>query len=348
MKEFCIVCAVLLTATGKSQDFDILEVRREINANFSAFDLNDRGDLCGASTLGSLPRAAAYVDGTFRVFDAPTSRSRGLALNNVGTMVGYHEAPGVDPVGAYWTADGAYHHIPLLEGGTSSIGLTIEDDGTMAGIAEGPDGPQMAIWRNGQIETYGWIPGDWYASVKDYGGGKFIGDLHGTVEGDLRGSFIFDTVSRELTTYDLYSTERPFTMLWDINNLGQAVGEESLGLGNGYGGVLIDDGVATSFGTGFRPFQVSDTGQMTGLSEDAQDRLVYRDGVVERIDDLLPIGWDITILGEINIHGQMLVRGNYEGGPIKQLLLTPVPEPASCIALGLGVLLILRRRRSKD
>jgi hypothetical protein len=72
---------------------------------------------------------------------------------------------------------------------------------------------------------------------------------------------------------------------------------------------------------------------------------------VQYLDDLLPAGWNMETVLDINDMGQILGYGNFGGGSNQELLLTPsVPEPSTWVLMvcGLFGLIIFRRRATSS
>jgi len=58
-------------------------------------------------------------------------------------------------------------------------------------------------------------------------------------------------------------------------------------------------------------------------------------------------GWNITQANSINDAGMIVGQGRYKGGPYRGILLTPVPEPTTFLALIPPTLLLMRRHSTR-
>jgi probable HAF family extracellular repeat protein len=212
-------------------------------------------------------------------------------------------------------------------GGTIRI-RAINESGVVVGYADDPYKAHTAIaYDPGRFQPYAALSGPSYSEDGEALGLNDKGDIVGFVGGR---AVIF---SKDLSTpsptrlSDKFDVNLPGglapSLAYDINNLGQIVGDATNGLSNylsGYAsrGFLATDGKLVDLNTLLGP------------------------------DSEL---WTITSARGINDRGQIVAYGTNRGGTIHALLLSPqaVPEPSTLVALAVGFpsLTALMRRRSR-
>ena len=255
--------------------------------------INDQGVIVGYNL---------YPDGrTVAAIYSPGSSSElndGVAwgLDDAGTIVGE-----VNNVAAYWPQGGSPLALPaLLEGQTAQV-LAINENGWMAGEAVGPHwsstdqfADHAVLWRDGQIVDLGSVVEGNSIAIDLNDQGTVVGLTKVPVE---NGTDQPDYTYSSFTWQDGVITPLPFAegetscFAASINELGWIVGE---------------------CGTG-----------------DGQHAVVWVDGKVMEVNDLLGTGWTSTTTSGVNDVGQIIGQGLFNG-VLEVFVLTPEGQSSDC------------------
>ena len=140
---------------------------------------------------------------------------------------------------------------------------------------------------------------------------------------------------------------------YGINDMGQVVGKSGTRAGATEHAFLYSDGVMQDLGTlGERmsiACGINNSGQITGASATV-DGLVhaflYSNGAMTDLNTLVDqgSGWTLLMGNAINDSGQIVGYGTNPAGREEAFLLTPIPEPATLLLLGLGGMLLRSRK----
>lgn len=311
--------------------------------------MNNQGQVAGMAN----GFAAIWEAGTLTSLDGYPTAEYGwvpTGLSENGQVAGYGHSNETDDRGnhyehgLYWSS--AMGVIDLgAPGGTLSKAYDVNDSGQVIGLTygEGSDGSDVYLpflWQNGIRTDLGTIRP---TSINNRGQIVGIQDGHTVIWED--------GISTEISYFVSPGLE--------INELGQVAG--SIPTPTGLHAALWDSGVLTDLGTlGWKTSTFSgfnNRGQVVGSSGtltqwDPGKPFLWQNGVMVDVNTLLSAGseWQIMTADDINDSGQIVGKA-YVNGVYHAYLLTPVPEPSSLVALGMGGLGVLgaalRRRRSR-
>lgn len=290
-------------------------------ADSVAYGINDRDQVVGVamSPTGTVPFLWSPESGMTMLsgFEAGVLGDA-LAVNNVGQVVGnYSDSGGYRPY--IWSGQSGLR--PLgLPAGTTGVVSAINDLGVCAGAIGTPESglERAALWTaQGELRDLGTLDGavaSQATGIND--AGQVVGwfkDASGTMH-----AFIWTAEDgmREIDELPGDGQHANGNDASDINNLGQVVG----------GGGFLTFGDVTTTNT----------------------YLWTYNGGAHRLNELF--GQPYPLFGiyqatSINDRGQIVGTG-FVGSVPGAYLASPVPEPASMIALGVGSLALLRRLRA--
>lgn len=322
----------LLNVTGRTPGFPYVVTRAWIWNGVSmvsaplygsykdnlAESMNDRGDVEVSSSENDGSNYVKYRWNylTNTVTPTLTKMTKG-AINNFGVTVGCVPTPGDDYVAASYNGS-ALTKLGTL-GGATSCAYDINDAGMIVGEANIPT-PQFRktrafVYQNGLMSALELGPTD-YSNAKGVSGNGWITGIWSPDEALPREVYTYRNGMKTVYARKTLRIGEPRA----VNNSGTAVGDG-------------DDGIDPINRTPINPKGII---YHSGQSLDLAD-----------ISDATDKGIKILHLGDINNRGQIVGQA-WNGQRTVAFIATPVPEPASWLALGTGALAVGLRRSRKD
>ena len=300
-----------------------------------AFSINDLGQVVGWSAAPPVgdQRAFLWENGVMQDLGAlDKGRSEAWSINNSGQIVGSL----IGPHGKYYPFLWENNAMVQLPGG-EGYALSINDQSQAVGHSDSTNnGPCM--WESGgisAINTFGFEGGTAYG-IND--SGQVVGRAYAGAGSEH--AFLWeDGIVTDLGTLPDYNDYSEATA---INNLGQVVGysvrEEDFPIfpfwRSYQHAFLWEGGAFTDLGTlggdNSEARCINDNGRVVGWAdtETSPRAFVYSDGVMARLDSLLPedSDWDYLLWAEgISNKGQIVGTGRINGED-HAFLMTPVIE----------------------
>ena len=318
--------------------------------------LNATGAATGIFSIDALTRRAfRYASGAMQ--DLGTlggAESFGSSINDSGYVVGKSYVAGDARVHAFYAGDGPMRDLGTL-GGTDSDAYGVNAAGRVVGVASlrgdlsshaylsAPDG--------GALQDLGTLGGDFSTGEAVNDADQVVGTSF-TSGGDFHGFLWQNGAMQDLGTLGGNSRARA------ISSNGLIVGFSDYGTGSSFAvrfvGGMVENLGAIAGDTGSQALGVNASGVVVGESFLSGSiplprAFVYDGGMMFDLRSLVDAsgaGWTFSSAAGVNDAGQIVGTGYIEGRT-HAFVLTPVPEPTSLAALGLGALAVLRRRNRR-
>ena len=333
-----VVMWVFLTNTAFAEilPYEIIDLGTLGGGWGVAYGINDAGQVVGQSRTAGGGYHTFLWDSTSGMTDLGAGMAFGI--NNTGQVVGLANSHAF-----FWDTDSGMIDLGTL-GGSESTAWNINDAGQVVGESKTISGQTHAfLWdsTNGMTDL-GVLGGSYSRAFGINDAGQVVGVSGGS-------AFLWDSTS------GITELDPGISHAYAINDFGQVVGWTPR---SGEDQAIIwSEGVMTYL---WDPedsyfsyaYAINNAGQVVGTSQNAP---VYYDSAflwdstngVVLLDDLLVSdpGWENLWEGyDINNYGQIVGTGNING-ETHAFLMTPVPEPATLLLVGLGTLALTRRRR---
>lgn len=271
--------------------------------------ISGNGTIAGWNTF-STTQAVLYPNPT-TTSARITQASFYYDVNDSGTSVGWYTTPTSSQ--AFKAVNGVATLLPVLSGDTQSQSYAINSSGTAVGASLSAGSQQAVRWTSNGVEGLGFLPGGSYSVAFDISENGIIVGHSGATSGQRAFRWYGGTMT------DLgYLPGDASSTAFGVNDYGWTVGRSTsnVGVRKGY---LYGNGSMVS---------------LQSLLVDPQEAAQFT------VWDAQAINNSGVIVGTATVNG---VNTAYVMTPV-----TPVPEPATMVALGLGTLATLRRRRRSN
>lgn len=281
-----------------------------------AYSINARGQVVG--TADAPMRAFFWEDG--RMYDMGTlggSKVLTYGINNRGEAVGLSLMLGDETAHAFIWKDGDLRDLGTLPGGTISMGFAINQRGQVLGVADNPD-QQLSffLWHRstGMLDLGAWSLGGDPEDTRPRAINnrlQIVGKA--TDEEDRQRAFLWD----DGVMTDLGTLGGSASFARDINERGEIVGFAYTANDLNSYAVRWKNGQIESLGAlghWSEARAINNRGDVVGISgsPDSYPRAVlWRDGAVRRLDELIPAGsgWWLYVANDVNDSGEIVGIG---------------------------------------
>lgn len=279
-------------------------------AGYSWVDMNDHAELAGHYRQGNRYYSVRFREGMVEQLEIPGDSIQAKKINNSGVVAGYRE-----------DSDGLNGFIFQDEYRLFDLRGEVADLNDSNAVLGG-----NSLWRDGVLTEIppATLPHFSMSAMNNHEAAvgmehnDEISRLNGIYWSRNTGSFVLEAGNRGL----------------DINDSGYIL------MTNGR--VLFNGALHQSLGG----IGVSINNHNHVVGQIIDDPAIWRGNGPELLNPLLTTsGWSVSEVSDLNNAGQILAWARFEGGTEQTVILTPVPEPSSLVALGLLSLFALSRRK---
>lgn len=360
LKQVVMVSAIAGMSSGAAQavtGYSITDLGSGVVSASGWMGINNAGQVAGATNIDGVQYATIYTNGVIQILGTfGGNQTTATAISDNGKVTGFSQTTNGER--AFLYENGTMQNLGTL-GGHLSIGFGINNAGQVTGASySNSEVPHAFFYSNGTMMDLGTLEGGSNsAGTAINNSGQVTGySTTRTITGDQRESAFLYSNGTMLDIGTLGgSNANPLA----INDNGAVTGS-SLTAGNGANhaflysnGNMLDLG-ALSGGSSIG-FDINMAGQVVGRADYvvngkfASVGFLYsaETGIID-LNTLLPSssGLMLTSAQGINDAGQILGTGIING-QMRDVILTPVPEPETYVMMlvGLGLLGTAVRRR---
>jgi probable HAF family extracellular repeat protein len=355
MKRLCLLPLGVFALTGFAQGttYSLTDLSTILPSSYiySVSGLNNNGDTVGATIDSSFTYRAYGIQGNVANALLPSASpyQQAFGINDSGVIVGVAEIPvgSSTNIRAVAFSGGATTDLGSLQSGGWSSALGVNNSGVIVGESEWSGGMRAFVYSSGSMVDLGTFGGQNSSAASVSNGGHTVGWAE-LSDGSRRAFLHSSSTMVNLGTLGGDSYAR------GVNSLGTVVGSSELPSGDlaafAYsGGVLTNLGSIQTGGTSAT--SINDAGVIVGQSGSVA--MIFENGVMSDLNSLLDPLFSSYILKEasrINNNGQILAFAQFNGNPAdgRPVLLTPttpVPEPMTLAAVGIGAMALRRRTK---
>ncbi len=339
-----------LSASAAGTNYHVTDIGSFGGQSVTATSINNAGQVVGYGQDASHHiKSYIYQGGVMTNMGSlsTTQDIYAMQINESGTAAGYGYVPFAQgQIHAFTYAGGT--KTQLSGTGTRSGAVALNDNGQVLGTLQVGAGPnQTVVWTSGVATVQAGLSG----TANGINNAGQIAGYRST--GGGFGAYVYSAgVTSNIPTLGGTSN-----VTAAINNAGQVVGQSTLAGNTNTHAFLYSGGVAKDLGA-LNPTDFSyanglnEFGKVVGTSSTQAGvySAFYYDGTsminLNQHLDASSVGWTLSEATSINDLGQIVGYGMI-GGQQHAFLLTPLaaPEPGTFAALGLGALVVLKRRR---
>lgn len=356
-----LVFSVMGAASAQTWQIQALDTPAGIEGH--AYGINDNGQVVGYTVdAAGDSHAVMWENGVGHELSyiSGNHHSEAYRINNSGQIVGLAWTTDGFSHATYWSGNSVTDLGTL--GGTTSFANDINEAGVVVGSAYATHGSHAFTWTaGGGFVDYGSFDSNSNQMFAGFNGINNTGLLVGTgyrlfSPYHATMAHVGDTGITDISEPGQFST----SMAMGVNDAGTIVGYSNHGSGSAKAVIFNGDGTVQDLGSlGLSDSQALDinesgeiVGNVFGLNQDESEYIFhgfyYNNGVMTDLDDLIGAGsgWSIQEAQGINNRGQIVGAGMYNGQYRAFVMTQAVPEPASMAVLGLGVVALLRKRKT--
>lgn len=314
--------------------------------------INNNNRVVGYSyALGNLTKATQWSEGFGLSEIVGYENTRAYDINDNNMVAGYMEDEQGFERGFSWI-NGGWFHNNSIDGTSGALTRGINNLNQSVGFSSWGDNARATGWllgspgfalpnQNPPSQSYAYDLNDVGESV---GRTRFNGIDHATV---------FHNNNTILDLHSLIPQGAKFSQATSINNANWIVGDyldENFRSRGFYFNYEVGMNFLETPGFNLNLNAISDTGIIVGSTNESRAMMwTTETGLVDLNTLVVPnSGWTLIEAQDVNDAGWIVGRGLYNGiyQPYIAKPTDAVPEPATIIALGLGIAALVKRRRS--